>query len=357
MADSSGTQDSPVRNDRSLPRDLTAVLVATALVLVVAFTPGLRETPLRVPVGIAFVLFVPGYAVVAALFPERDRSVDAVDGPAHDDPVGTPDDGIDRTRWFENGNGIDIVDRFSLSIILSVVFVPAIGLAMNYTPWGIRLGPVVAAVSAVTVLVTLVAVRRRRAVAPSARFSLPDTQSRGRIRQSLFPRNTRSDAMLNGLLAVTVVLAVATVGFAIVAPGLSDDVSAGSDDGYSAISLLDEDGDLLTNSSADNGTPDEFTVGIENNEQRTVSYTVVAVEQELATNESSDAVSVEDQRELERFETELEHGESAAIESSLEPSDDSSRLVWLLYPGDVPDEPTPSNADSYVTFSLTDDDE
>ncbi|QLK26368.1 DUF1616 domain-containing protein [Natrinema zhouii] len=353
MTDSSASQNDPARNGRSLPGDLAAVLVATALVIAVAFAPGLRETPLRVPVGIAFVLFVPGYALVAALFPEGDRSVDTDSG---DDPTGTTDDGTDRLRWFGNGNGIDVVDRFSLSIVLSAVIVPTIGLAMNYTPWGIRINPVVAAVSAVTVLVTIVAVYRRRAVVPAARFSVLGRESRARIRQSLIPRNTRSDAVLNGLLAIAVVLAVASVGFAVVAPGLSNDVSASSDDGFSAISLLDDDGDLLTNSSADDGTPDEFTVGIENNEQRTVTYTVVAVEQELATNESSDTVSVEGQRELERFETELAHGETGTIEHELEPADEATRLVWLLYPGDAPEEPTPSNADSYVTFSLDDDD-
>ncbi|QSW99411.1 DUF1616 domain-containing protein [Haloterrigena alkaliphila] len=350
MADRRATQDSPARNDGWLPTDLAAVLVATGLAVVVAFAPVLRGTPLHVPVAIAFVLFVPGYALVAALFPERDRSVDQ----------GGDESG--RERWLGTGGGIDGIDRFALSIVLSAILVPTVGLAMNYTPWGIRPGPVVAAVSVVTVLLTVVAARRRAAVAPSARFATPVRPWAARVRRSLLPNETRGDVLLNGLLVVAVGVAVASVGFAVAGPGL-DGTSTAGDDGFSAIYLLDDSGDLLANESAtlEAGNNSTVTVGIENGEHRTVSYTVVAVEQELATDDSGD-LAVETQRELARFETELEHGESDEIEQTIDPATDESsnetaRIVWLLYPGDVPEEPSPANAEAYATLSLEESDE
>ena len=61
---------------RQLPADLAAVLVAVGLTLVFVFVPVLNETPLRVIIGLVFVLFVPGYAFIAALFPEASSGPD-----------------------------------------------------------------------------------------------------------------------------------------------------------------------------------------------------------------------------------------------------------------------------------------
>jgi hypothetical protein len=54
---------------RAFPPDLAVVVLVVQTVLT-ATLPGVRDTPLRVVLGLPFVLFVPGYAFVAALFPE-----------------------------------------------------------------------------------------------------------------------------------------------------------------------------------------------------------------------------------------------------------------------------------------------
>ncbi|MGC9335907.1 MAG: DUF1616 domain-containing protein, partial [Anaerolineae bacterium] len=84
---------------------------------------------LRLLLGLAFVLFVPGYAFQAALFP-RD---DALDGP----------------------------ERLALSFGLSVAVVPVLALILDRLPWGIRLWPIVAGEGLVIVVLSAVALLRR----------------------------------------------------------------------------------------------------------------------------------------------------------------------------------------------------
>ena len=86
-------------------RDLFATVVFVVISAVFIIVPPLNETPLRAVLGFILVLFVPGYVFVSALFPGRDEL-----------------------------NGIE---RLALSIGLSICIVIFIGIALNYTPWGI----------------------------------------------------------------------------------------------------------------------------------------------------------------------------------------------------------------------------
>lgn len=65
---------------------------------------------LRVTLGLPFVLFFPGYTLIAALFPKKDD--------------------------------LDGIERVALSFGLSIAVAPLIGLGLNYTPWGIRMTPI-----------------------------------------------------------------------------------------------------------------------------------------------------------------------------------------------------------------------
>jgi len=93
---------------------------------------------LRLFLGLFFVLFVPGYALQAALFP---RSED-LDGP----------------------------ERLALSFGLSVAVIPPLALILDRLPWGIRLWPIVAGESFVIVTCSAVALWRRRRLPPVERF-------------------------------------------------------------------------------------------------------------------------------------------------------------------------------------------
>lgn len=86
---------------------LTAASAAAALA---------GEGPVRYVLGAFYVLFLPGYAAVEALYPRGDE--------------------------------IGPLERLALSIGLSLAVVPLIGLALNYSPWGIRLEPSAAGIAA-----------------------------------------------------------------------------------------------------------------------------------------------------------------------------------------------------------------
>jgi len=108
------------------------VSLAASLVTVLVIYTIPSDFPLvvlRWVLGSVFVLLIPGYVTVEALFPK--------------------------------GRDLDGIERFALSVGLSLALVPLIGLLLNYTPWGIRLDPIVVSLTVFTVGLTLVAVGRR----------------------------------------------------------------------------------------------------------------------------------------------------------------------------------------------------
>ena len=81
----------------------------------------------RYVLGSVFVLFLPGYSLIRALFGSKE---------------------------------LDNVERFALSIGLSLALVPLAGLLLNYTPWGIRTAPVTFCLLALTLVFAFAAVVR-----------------------------------------------------------------------------------------------------------------------------------------------------------------------------------------------------
>jgi hypothetical protein len=106
--------------------------VAAALVTVLVIYTLPAELPLvavRWVLGSMFVLFLPGYVTVEALFPK--------------------------------GRDLDGIERSALSVGLSLTLVMLVGLLLNYTPWGIRLTPIVISLTILTVGLAFVALWRR----------------------------------------------------------------------------------------------------------------------------------------------------------------------------------------------------
>jgi Protein of unknown function (DUF1616) len=93
--------------------------------------------------GSLLILFLPGYALIEALYPKKHH------GPQ-----------IERVVLIKTDMDDDLT-RFALSIGLSLAIVPLTGLALNYTPFGIRLAPVVISLAGITVALLCYALYRR----------------------------------------------------------------------------------------------------------------------------------------------------------------------------------------------------
>jgi uncharacterized membrane protein len=331
-----------------MPADLAAVVILTMLTLGSVFVPVVRGTPLRIVFGLAFVLFLPGYAIIAALFPEEGSppNEEMIDGGEDGDETEetATSDGL---QLPQTDRGIDGIERVALSFGLSIAVVPLLGLVLNYTPWGIRLVPVAVSVAGVTILAAIIATLRRWELPPEQRFEVPYREWMGAARSELLEPDTRADAVLNVVLALSVLLAVSSVAYAVAVPPEGEQ--------FTELYLLTEedDGELV----ADNypaefveGDGEPVIVGIGNNEHETVEYTVIVQIQEVETE--GNETRVIERQQLDRFDATLNHNETVHQKHELEPTmtGEDLRVQYLLYRGDPPIEPTGDNA--YRTVHL-----
>lgn len=110
--------------------------VAVALVTaVVVFTIPENVYPwayLRNVFGVVFILFLPGYAFVKAVFPVKVPIV-------------------------VSSKELETIERIALSVGVSLAIVPMVGLILYYTPLGIGLTPIVLSLLALTLLLATTA--------------------------------------------------------------------------------------------------------------------------------------------------------------------------------------------------------
>jgi uncharacterized membrane protein len=368
---------------RTMPADLAVICVLVAATNAAVFVPVLNTSPIRVLVGLGFVLFVPGYAFIAALFPEssagseRDSeatstadgrnetgagsgsgSASASDsssssGSNGSDDTGTDTDSKDGTTAdsisLGTDRGIDGIERVALSFGLSIAIVPLIGLVLNFTPFGIRLVPITVSLSGVTLLLTAVAVHRRRAVPTADRFRVPYRRWLAAGREELLESDSRTDMALNVLLIASIVLTVAAVGYAVAVPPQGEQ--------FSEFYILTEteEGDLVADDYPETltaGDPEPIHVGIGNQEYETVEYAVVVQLQRVEVVDNTTRVL--DRTTVDRFDRTLEHNETSIERRGLVMPEsmrgEDLRLTFLLYRGSPPPEPTADSA--YRTLHL-----
>jgi uncharacterized membrane protein len=305
------------------PADLLIVLIINIATIVAVAVPQFAVAPLRTVIGAVFVLAVPGYAVVSALFPEANERTVAAAGTS-----GSP-----------SQVNVDDVERIVLSIALSAVIAGISGFGLHLSSFRLRPLIVLAPLTAVTVLATVVAVRRRRQLPAERRFRVS-------YRISSVVRRTRlgessAEIVVNGLLVLSIVLASSTLGFALLFP----------QDGerFTEFYLLaeDETGDLRAA-----GYPDELAfnetrtvhAAVENHEQRVENYTLL-VELHRVKRDDSSATIVESER-LSSTTLQLRHNETVVEPVPVTPrmTGNRLRLAFLLYRDAPPENPRISNA-------------
>ncbi|MBU4547338.1 MAG: DUF1616 domain-containing protein [Euryarchaeota archaeon] len=196
------------------------------------FIPYLNESPLRTALGLLFVLFIPGYVLVSALFPKKDD--------------------------------LDGIERLALSFGLSLAVSPLIGLALNYTPWGIRLTPIVISLTLFTLLMGLVALFRRARLNKNEVFQ-PQILNHVKSLKNSFQSESRLDKILSVVLIISLLVAVSMTVYIVVAPQEGEK--------FTEFYILGPDGkasDYPTNLTV--GETGQLIIGVVNREYTNVTY-------------------------------------------------------------------------------------
>lgn len=195
--------------------DLLIVIFASLALVPLAI---LGEGALRLVLGLIFVLFFPGYTLIAALFPKRDD----LDGP----------------------------QRVALSFGLSIAVVPLIGLIMNYTIWGISLYSMLVSILAFIIIMAGIAWYRRRRLPREQRFNV-----RFRFVLSLlsgWSHQSRRGKILIGLLVVAMIGILGTMVYIIQVPKDTEKFTEfyilgpeGKAENYPRVVTLGEEADVI----------------------------------------------------------------------------------------------------------------
>lgn len=166
-----------------IDEDLVMIDALSAILVIIILYFDIKS--LRIILGLPFVLFFPGYCLIAALFVKK--------------------------------NDLGTIERIALSFGLSIAIVPLIGLLLNYTPWGIRLYPILISLSLFTFIMSIIAYARRYQVPEEERFRIV-------IKRPIFPQGNASklDRILTVILIGAIVLSVGTLIYVISVPKVGE---------------------------------------------------------------------------------------------------------------------------------------
>lgn len=285
-----------------VPTDLALCYLWLACAILTIYVPVLNTTFLRVLLGIPLVLFIPGYALIAALFPAA--------------------------------KDIDGIERVALSFGLSIAVVPLTGLALNYTPWGIRLDPIVTCLSALTIILCLAAQFRRAALPDEDRFVVPFAAMKQSVTDEFFPakETSRTDRILSIILLIAIIAAVLTTVYVIVVPKEGEK--------FTEFFILGE-----KQKAADYpdrlmvGANSSLFIGIGNHEYRPIRYTVETYLMNMSFDETTNTSSLSSMDRIDRFTVPVEHNQTVVQPYTFSADKTTyNRIEFLLFNDTVPDD-------------------
>ncbi|MHC1756366.1 MAG: DUF1616 domain-containing protein [Methanosarcina sp.] len=221
---------------KKIPSDLLTIIGLVILTDLFVLTPGLSETVFRNILGLPLVLFLPGYALIAALFPAK--------------------------------SDLDGIERTALSFGLSIAVVPLIGLGLNYTPWGIRLLPILMSLSIFTFAMCGLAYLRRAKLPDADAFEVPFREMALELKAEILEKPEPGlDRVLTVILVLSILLSVTTLVYVVITPKEGEHFTEfyilgpeGMADNYPTNYTLGESGKVI--------------VGVVNHEYRPVNYTM-----------------------------------------------------------------------------------
>lgn len=211
--------------------DLWSIGILSLILILVVYA--LPDSPLRIVIGLPFILFFPGYAALSVLFPES--------------------------------KDLEIIERVALSFGLSIAISPLVGFGLNYTPFGIRLAPILFSLAALNVALSAGGLyRRERAEAPYLPF---DPEAVWKKYTAQFRAEKGVDKVLTIVLVISILSSVIALVYVVAVPRQGESFTefyilgpGGNATGYPRNLTVGQDASVI--------------IGIANHEHRTVDYTV-----------------------------------------------------------------------------------
>jgi len=285
--------------EQELPADLLLVAVWLTASIVAIYLPLMNSTPIRIILTLPTVLFIPGYCLIAALFPKE--------------------------------GDIDLMERIALSFGLSVAVVPMIGFGLNFTPWGIRLDPIVISLTVFSMIMILVAHYRRSLLLSEDRFRVPFTGIAGNVRKAMFSSGgSRIDRVLSIALALAILIAIITTFYVISVPKEGER--------FTEFYILGQNGTasdyprFLTR-----GYMEQVIIGIGNHEYQNTTYIVEIWWTNMTFNATTNTTLVNQMEKQGQFSVSLMHNETYQAPHQFIPTTTGfNQLTFLMFKETAP---------------------
>ncbi|CAD6492161.1 MAG: hypothetical protein EMLJLAPB_00219 [Candidatus Argoarchaeum ethanivorans] len=225
-----------IRSNEALFFDLILVIIFTFLAYLFVLIPPFNQTPLRVIFSLLILLFLPGYLLISAMFPRKKE--------------------------------LSSIERFTLSIGLSIAIFVFDGFIISITVWRFRPAPIIYSLSLILLILMLITLVVRLRVPKKERFSLDPSVISDFFTSLRKSKEEPSD--------IEKALVIALVGSIIIASGmLAYAKLTFEDEEFTALYILGEDGKAEDYPSALYILePSSMIVGIENYEHARVDYTL-----------------------------------------------------------------------------------
>lgn len=203
---------------------LTLVIITLLLFPAAAFSSG----ALQVILGLPIVLFIPGYILLSALFPEK--------------------------------GSLSGVERIAFSIGLSIAIAIIIGAILNFTPWGINLYPLLISFTVLIVVTAFIAWYR-------SLQSYEELSIIANINLSWWREIAGLDKILSISLVIAVMIALGSIGYVVAMPK--------HEQLFTEFYILSPEGKAEDYPrQVVPGEPVEIIIGIVNHEDIVISYLV-----------------------------------------------------------------------------------
>lgn len=306
--------------DGALGLDVVVSLgtLLTASAVIVA-----TDGPARIAAAMVVTVLAPGYALTTALFPAV-RGSEVVSG----------------------RSGLGALERFGLSLGLSVLVTAFVGLGLDLLGLDIASGSTLLALVLVSLVTFTAGVARRSGLPRGHRYVLPVAG----LWNAGLGGSSSVDRTLNVGLVAVAVISVSLFGYGLVAP--QDGTS------YTSARLLTEtpNGSYATAGYDVTYGPDEresYVLALENREGSAVEYETVVALQEVTRRDGETVVLRTDR--LRTIETEVGDGETVYVDHEVSPTmtGDDLRVVYMVYRGDAPANPTVESAYRYLELQIT----